>query len=81
MSDEVRSLTGLSDSWKTPSSPPRSFAAMADLNQAREFMAANARLLDRRRFESLAGDGDPEATLAVLGGYQRRRGIRLGAPP
>ena len=42
---------------------------MADLNQAREFMAANARLLDRRRFESLAGDGDPEATLAVLGGY------------
>jgi hypothetical protein len=42
---------------------------MADLHQAREFMAANARLLDRRRFEALAGDGDPEATLAVLGGY------------
>jgi hypothetical protein len=47
---------------------------MADLNQARQFMAANARLLDRRRFESLAGGGDPEATLAVLGGYRNDDG-------
>lgn len=42
---------------------------MADLNQAREFMDAHARLLDRRRFELLLGDGDPEATLATLATY------------
>ncbi len=42
---------------------------MADLGKAREFMAATSRLLDRRRFELLLGDGDAEATLATLAPY------------
>ena len=42
---------------------------MADLSKAREFMDANARLLDRRRFELLLGDGDAEALLATLASY------------
>ncbi len=42
---------------------------MADLNRAREYMDAHARLLDRRRFELILGQGDPDATLATLAGY------------
>ncbi len=42
---------------------------MLDLDKASEFMRANARLLDRRRFELLLGDGSPEATLAALSAY------------
>jgi hypothetical protein len=41
---------------------------------AREFLDANARLLERRRLALLLGDGDPEATLAALAGYANADG-------
>jgi hypothetical protein len=44
------------------------------LGAARSFMAGNARLLDRRRFELLFGGGDAEAVLAALGGYRNADG-------
>jgi hypothetical protein len=42
---------------------------MIDMAKASEFMRANARLLDRRRFELLFADGSAEAALAALSGY------------
>lgn len=42
---------------------------MLGLDRIHEFIASNARLLDRRRMELAVGAGDPEATLAVLAGY------------
>jgi hypothetical protein len=42
---------------------------MIDLERASEFMRTHARLLDRRRFELLFGDGSQEAALAALSGY------------
>jgi hypothetical protein len=42
---------------------------VADLDQARDYMDANARLLDRHRFELLVDDGDPDAVLATLASY------------
>ena len=45
-----------------------------DLDGAARFMATHARLLDRRRFELLTGDGDADALLAALGGYGNRAG-------
>jgi hypothetical protein len=42
---------------------------MIDIAKASEFMRANARLLDRRRFELLFADGSAEAALAALSGY------------
>src|ERR671922_2946318 len=47
---------------------------MLDLDQIHGFIAAHARLLDRRRMELAVGDGDPEATLAVLAGYRNPDG-------
>lgn len=44
------------------------------LDRIRDFMASNARLLDRRRMDLTAGDGDPEATLAILAGYRNSNG-------
>jgi hypothetical protein len=44
-----------------------------DRSAAADFMATNARVLDRRRFE-LRGDGDPSAALAALGGYRNPDG-------
>ncbi|MGI5329798.1 hypothetical protein [Actinomadura nitritigenes] len=40
-----------------------------DLNKATDFMATHARLLDRRRFELLTGEGDRDAALAALNAY------------
>jgi hypothetical protein len=45
-----------------------------DLNAARSFMAAHARQLDRRRFELLLGDGDPESVLVALDAYRNPDG-------
>jgi hypothetical protein len=45
-----------------------------DLTAATGFMATHARLLDRRRFELLTGDGDPEAVLAAADGYRNADG-------
>ena len=42
---------------------------MPDLDKAREYMDAHARLLDRRRFELILGQADPDATLATLAAY------------
>jgi hypothetical protein len=45
-----------------------------DLDQIQDFIASNARLLDRRRMELAVGAGDPEATLAALAGYRNPDG-------
>lgn len=45
-----------------------------DLNGVATFMATQARLLDRRRFEVLFRDGDPAAALAALEGYRNPDG-------
>jgi hypothetical protein len=42
---------------------------MIDLERASEFMRTHARLMDRRRFELLVGEGAGEAALAALSGY------------
>jgi hypothetical protein len=47
---------------------------MLELQQAEDFMASNARLLDRRRMALAVGVGDAEATLAVLSGYRNPDG-------
>jgi hypothetical protein len=47
---------------------------MIDLDPTLDFIASNARLLDRRRMELAVGRGDPEATLAVLAGYRNPDG-------
>ncbi|AKH86377.1 hypothetical protein AA958_33775 [Streptomyces sp. CNQ-509] len=46
----------------------------ADLSAASSFMAAHARLLDRRRFELLLGGTDPAAVLAAVDGYRNPDG-------
>ncbi|MQA96243.1 MAG: hypothetical protein GEV11_16930 [Streptosporangiales bacterium] len=45
-----------------------------DLSAATSFMATHARLLDRRRFELLLGEGDTEAVLAAVDGYRNPDG-------
>jgi hypothetical protein len=45
-----------------------------DLAAAAGFMASSARVLDRRRFDLLCGDGDAEAVLAAVDGYRNRDG-------
>ncbi|MEU3628189.1 hypothetical protein BS329_18245 [Amycolatopsis coloradensis] len=45
-----------------------------DLKAAAGFMATQARLLDKRRFEVLFRDGDPAAALAALEGYRNPDG-------
>src|SRR3954447_12617677 len=45
-----------------------------DLPAASSFMAAHARVLDRRRFAALLGDGEPQAVLAALDGYRNDGG-------
>jgi hypothetical protein len=47
---------------------------MVDLAAAGGFMAAHARLLDRRRFELLTGAGHPAAVLAALDAYRNADG-------
>jgi hypothetical protein len=48
--------------------------AINQLIAARGFMAGHARLLDRRRFELLFDDGDPEPVLAALRAYRNPDG-------
>jgi hypothetical protein len=45
-----------------------------DISAAADFMATHARVLDRRRFELLVGDGDSTAVLAALEGYRNPDG-------
>ena len=45
-----------------------------DLAAAADFLAGSARVLDRRRFELLFGDGDPAAVLAAVDGYRNPDG-------
>ena len=45
-----------------------------DLSAASAFLNTHARLLDRRRFQHLVGEGNPEATLAALAGYRNPDG-------
>jgi hypothetical protein len=47
---------------------------MVDVERASEFMWTHARLLDRRRFELLFGDGSAEAALAALAAYRNPDG-------
>jgi hypothetical protein len=45
-----------------------------DLAAAADFLAGGARVLDRRRFDLLFGDGDPAAVLAAVDGYRNPDG-------
>jgi hypothetical protein len=45
-----------------------------DLAAATAFMATHARLLDRRRFDRLVGDGDPDDVLAAVDAYRNSDG-------
>ncbi|MFB9682680.1 hypothetical protein [Amycolatopsis plumensis] len=45
-----------------------------NLPAAASFMATHARLLDRRRFELLAGTADPDAVLPAVDGYRNADG-------
>jgi hypothetical protein len=45
-----------------------------DLAAAADFMAGHARVLDRRRFDRLFRDGDPEAVLAAADAYRNPDG-------
>ena len=45
-----------------------------DLSAATSFLASYGRLLDRRRFEFLFGDGDSAAVLAAVDGYRNSDG-------
>jgi hypothetical protein len=45
-----------------------------DISAATSFMAAHARVLDRRRFHLLMGETDPAALLAALDGYRNPDG-------
>lgn len=47
---------------------------MIDLDAAYEFMASNARVLDRRRFEVVVQGGSPEGVLAALEAYRNADG-------
>src|SRR3954470_20336294 len=45
-----------------------------DLFAAADFLAGSARVLDRRRFDLLFGDGGAEAVLAAVDGYRNPDG-------
>jgi hypothetical protein len=45
-----------------------------DLSAAADFLAGSARVLDRRRFDLLFGDGDAAAALAAVDGYRNPDG-------
>ena len=45
-----------------------------DLSAVGAFLAGHARVLDRRRFQLMTGDGDPAAVLAALDGYRNPDG-------
>ncbi len=45
-----------------------------DLAAAADFLASSARVLDRRRFDLLFGDGEPESVLAAVDGYRNPDG-------
>jgi hypothetical protein len=45
-----------------------------DLSAAADFLASSARVLDRRRFDLLAGEGDAAAVLAAVDGYRNPDG-------
>jgi hypothetical protein len=45
-----------------------------DLSAAADFLAGSARVLDRRRFDLLFGDGDPAAVLSAVDGYRNPDG-------
>jgi hypothetical protein len=45
-----------------------------DLSAAADFLAAHARVLDRRRFQLLTGEADAAAALAALDGYRNPDG-------
>jgi hypothetical protein len=47
---------------------------MPDIDRILDFVASNARLLDRHRAALAVGTGDPEAALAVLAGYRNADG-------
>jgi hypothetical protein len=48
--------------------------ALPDIDRILDFVASNARLLDRHRAGLAVGTGDPEAALAVLAGYRNADG-------
>jgi hypothetical protein len=47
---------------------------MTDIRRAYDFMQTHARQLDRRRFDLVTGNGDPEGALAALSAYRNADG-------
>lgn len=65
----------MSEFDKTPARPPDHDGAMSiDLTAAASFLAAHARVLDRRRYQVLMGEADPDAALGALDGYRNPDG-------
>jgi hypothetical protein len=64
----------MSETFKTLARWWPMISVMVDIERASEFMRTHARLLDRRRFELLFGDGSAGATLAALSGYRNPDG-------
>lgn len=66
---------GASETFKTSACALATIDGMTvDLAAAASFMATEARVLDRRRFEFLFGQGDAGAVLAAVDGYRNTDG-------
>jgi hypothetical protein len=73
----------VAETFKTAASPVSQTGWMTiDLPAARAFMATHARVLDRRRFLHLLGEGEPGDLLAAIGAYRNSDGgYGWGAEP
>jgi hypothetical protein len=66
--------TAKSEIFKTAGDRIGIVASMIQLQNTSEFMASHARLIDRRRYELLAADGDREEAIAALAGFRNPDG-------
>jgi hypothetical protein len=57
------------ETFKTGATGRGSLRAMTEFDMASRFMDTHARLIDRRRFDLLFGDGEREPAVAALAGY------------
>jgi hypothetical protein len=64
----------MSERFKTPPPATVTVGLMIEIEKTSEFMQTHARLLDRRRFDLLFGNGDPDAAVAALSAYRNPDG-------
>jgi hypothetical protein len=64
----------MADPFKAPGGPIRQAGAMIDLEAAAQFVHAHGRLLERRRFDCLFGDGTQDAVLRAVDAYRNPDG-------